>query len=104
MKRLSALKKATVQPSWGQMASKAAKTPADGWTTTAGSPVFGSLKMADPPTATALATATVLPGGVDLVGPGFAVVGGGVTGAGVMESAESVACPTSRPRPAASPA
>src|SRR5580692_11522698 len=104
MKSFSGAAEATEQPSWGQTVSKAAKLPVRGWTTTAGSPVLGSLKVAEPPTATAAAVSTFFPGGRVAVGPGLAVVTGVVPVGESAAPAVSDPCPTSRPTPAASPA
>src|ERR1700720_1933536 len=54
---------ATMQPSCGQTASKAANFPASGCTTMPGSPDLGSWNVVDPPTGTALAAATRTPAG-----------------------------------------
>src|SRR5450631_303071 len=54
---------ATVQPAWGQTASKATKSPALCWMTRAGSPLAGSVKLADPPPGTSDAGPTAVPDG-----------------------------------------
>src|SRR5579863_6414161 len=110
----------TMHPAWGHTASKAANLPAEGCTTSPGSPELGSWKDAAPPTGTTLAAPMRVPGGTAAcVVLGAEVVGdvvGGVVAPvpadvalpeptpNVGAPGRLVVVPTSRPRPAARPA
>src|SRR6202521_1896579 len=94
------------------MASKATKSPAVCWMTSAGSPLAGSVKLADPPTGTCDAGPTAVPDGsataVVVVAPVPEVVGGVVVAAPAPVSVfdppvVAAAPPTILPRAATSP-
>src|SRR5271156_5235073 len=85
---------ATVHPAWGHTASKATNFPAVCWMTRAGSPLDGSVKLAEPPTGTLASEPITVPDGAAAVvdvdagvaAPGVVVTPGEVVDGEVVDA------------------